>query len=221
MGMHTNRFRQIMTALLLGACVWGCGPTWSVKPHEKAKYVMHLRSGLFSIPKEYDDGFSSFGLMTGGSIGLGYGLSKQLSPWAAVYPLWMFQGTPYAEAGLLTGIITPENSGFGLSVNTHIHLSSRFVIPQVDINVYCESHRLRPYVGAAYYEPMWLREDSVGNLYAPSLNTGLVYKADGAEVGIDLRFPIRRLFKVGSNPNVGQFGLGFSVVPRWSPFDKD
>jgi hypothetical protein len=209
--------------MVLLACVslQSCGPSWSVKPHPKGKTAIHLRTGLFTVPKEYDDGFSSMGFMTGGSVGVGYGLTEWLSPWVAAYPFLMFQGIPYGEVGLLTGIVTPEDHGFGISVNPHLHVSSRFVIPQADVDLYYESRSLRPYVGASYYKPLWLVEDSVGNYYAPTLNAGVVCKTDNAQMGIDLRFPIRRLFRLQGDPDVGQFGLGFTFVPGWSPFDDE
>jgi hypothetical protein len=202
-----------------------CGPTWPVKPLHEGETTYNFRSGLFTVAPVYDDGFSSTALTLGVSGGVEYGLTDAISPWIAIYPAFVSQGVLYLEPGVLVGIITPEVQGLGLSINPRVNLSAGlsfagqtdselvgFAIPQFDANIYYESRLFRPYLGISSYFPIYNLSDSVGYLTAPSMNAGLVYKGDIGDMGIDLRFPIRRMFKLEKDKEPGRFGVGFTFT---------
>lgn len=220
----------VVLTIVIACGLVSCGPSRFVRPIGEGESRFQASSGVFRIEEENgsNEAFPIIAMLSGASVGYGFGVTESLTAWTAFYPGFLFGGALYAEIGSVAGILTPSGKGFGLSVSPRTHLGLQFgeglfgnssresqtiIIPQVDLNAYYEFQSTRPYVGVGMYLPLMGSKDKIDVDMEPMLHAGLALKSRSSEVSFEIVTHAQSIDEIGTSRR-GRYGFSVSITTR-------
>jgi hypothetical protein len=209
------------TLIALSCSLISCGPTRYIKPLEEGKTRLQVSSGVMPIGQSSGESgnLSFLAFLGGASVGVGHGITEDLTGWAAIYPGAFFTRAIYGEIGVLAGVLNPKAEGFGVSVSPRMHLSAQFAdhpagsgvvnfMPQVDANIYYDFTKIRPHAGVSMLMPF--KQNDRSFRMTPTLQFGTTLKARSTDLILEFKLGVQTI-DGSANFLDGIYGLSLSI----------